>query len=62
MDEATLLDALRPAVSRAVFDAAVAQLVEARRARVSGGGAGGGGVSEVGVPAVGRGKWSVVRV
>lgn len=48
LDETTLLDALRPPVARVVFDAAVAEVVEARTARVSGGSGGGGsGANEV---------------
>lgn len=43
MDEATLLDALRPQVPRAVFDAAVGEVIEARRIRAGGGGGGGDG-------------------
>lgn len=43
MDEATLVDALRPRVPRAVFDSAVGEVIEARRIRAAGGGGGGGG-------------------
>lgn len=50
-DEATLLEALRPPVARAVFDAAVAEIVDARRGRVTGGGGGGGGGVDVSVGA-----------
>ncbi|CAM9232680.1 unnamed protein product [Pylaiella littoralis] len=42
-DEATLIDALRPRVPRAVFDSAVGEVIEARRARAAGGGGRGGG-------------------
>lgn len=43
LDEAALLDALRPQVPRAVFDSAVVEVIEARRIRAAGGGGGGGG-------------------
>lgn len=43
LEEAALLEALRPQVSRPVFDAAVAEVCEARRARAGSGGGGGGG-------------------
>ncbi len=42
LDEASLVDALRPQVPRAVFDAAVKEVVEARRIRAAGGSGGGG--------------------
>ncbi|CAN0486053.1 unnamed protein product, partial [Ectocarpus sp. 12 AP-2014] len=51
LDEATLLDALRPPVPRPVFDSAVGEVIEARRVRaVGGGGGGGGGAGDGGQP------------
>ena len=43
LNETALVEALRPPVPRAVFDAAVAEVCEKRRARAAGGGGGGGG-------------------
>ncbi|CAM9305018.1 unnamed protein product, partial [Hapterophycus canaliculatus] len=48
LDEATLLEALRPPVSRAVFDSAVGDVIEARRTRTTGGGGIGGGEQDAG--------------
>ncbi|CAN0153254.1 unnamed protein product, partial [Ectocarpus sp. 13 AM-2016] len=48
LDEATLLDALRPPVPRPVFDSAVGEVIEARRVRAAGGGGGGGAGAEDG--------------
>ena len=42
LDEASLVDALRPQVPRGVFDVAVAEVIETRRMRAAGGGGGGG--------------------
>ena len=63
LNEDALVEALRPPVPRAVFDAAVAEVCEKRRARAAGGGTGGGGIApgaqEVGVCSAGLGatRW-----
>lgn len=63
LEEEALLEALRPQVSRPVFDAAVAEVCEARRARAGGGGSGGGGGGENAAevsPGCARGLWSLL--
>lgn len=42
LNEDALVEALRPPVPRSVFDAAVAEVCEKRRARAAGGGSGAG--------------------
>lgn len=62
LDEATLFEALRSPVPRLVFDVAVAEVCEARRARVSGGGGEGAEVTDSRGPGGEEGRYCYCRV